>query len=201
MVCDIQSLLAELDTILSKVSSSRHLVMLREMTELFLAHAASCTEEQVAVFDAVIKRLAQDIGPSGQAELSGRLAAMDGAPADTIGQLSNSDDIAVSGPVLERSTVLKDSDLVGIAKKKSQRHLLAIAGRAQINGTVTDVLVDRGDTAVKLKVVANEGAQFSEFGYACLISAASKDKKLATVAAKRGDIPAELQPFLQMALG
>ena len=166
MMCDTPSLLAELDTVLSKVSSSRHLLMLRQVTELFLAHAASYTDEQVALFDAIIKRLARDIGPGAQAELSGRLAAMDCAPTDTIGQLSNSDDISVSGPVLEKSTVLKDSDLVGIAKTKSQHHLLAIAGRAQINGAVTDVLVDRGDVAVKHKVVANAGAQISEFGFA-----------------------------------
>lgn len=198
---DIQPLLSELDAVLSKVSGARHQLMLRQVTELYLAHADSWTEQQVAVFDAVIKRLAQDIGPRAQAQLSALLASMDSAPADTIGQLSNSDDIAVSGPILEKSKVLKDSDLVGIAKHKSQRHLLAIAGRTEIKDTVTDVLVDRGDTKVKHKVIANEGAHFSETGYARLISAASKDRHLAAMVAKRDDIPSELQPFLKVALG
>jgi uncharacterized protein (DUF2336 family) len=201
MMCDPQSLIDELDTVLSKVSPSRHLVMLRQVTELFLAHAEAWSAEQVAVFDAVIKRLAKDIGPRGQAELSRMLAAMDAAPADTIGELSHSDNIAVSGPVLEKSKVLKDTDLVGIAKSKGQGHLLAIAGRSEIADAVTDVLVDRGDKAVKHKVIANEGAQFSEFGFARLISDASRDKALAAIVAKRDDIPAELQPFLQVALG
>jgi uncharacterized protein (DUF2336 family) len=201
MTYDPESLISELDTVLNKVSPSRHLMMLQQVTELFLAHAEAWSEEQVAVFDAVIKRLAKDIGPRGQAELSRMLAAMDAAPIDTIGALSASDNIAVSGPVLEKSKLLKDTDLVGIAKSKGQGHLLAIAGRSEIADAVTDVLVDRGDKAVKHKVIANEGAQFSEFGFARLISDASRDKALAAIVAKRDDIPVELQPFLQVALG
>lgn len=198
---DIQSLLTDLDTVLSKVSDQRHLLMLRQVTELFLAHAGRCTEEQAAIFDTVIGRLSRDIGRLGQAELAARLATMEGAPTDTIGQLSNSDDIAVAGPVLEKSTVLTDDELAGIAKKKSQRHLLAIAGRAQINDTVTDVLVDRGDAKVKHKVIANEGARFSESGFARLVSDAGRDRQLAAKVAKRPDVPPELQPFLQVSLG
>ena len=166
-----------------------------------MAHAGSCTEEQVAIFDAVIARLSRDIGRIGQAELAGRLATMAGAPADTIGQLSHSDDIAVAGPVLEKSTVLTDTDLAGIARMKSQRHLLAIAGRARIADTVTDVLVDRGDSKVKHKIIDNEGARFSESGFARLVSDASRDKQLAAKVARRPDVPEELQPFLQVVLG
>lgn len=201
MTADAQTLLTEIDVVLDKVSDQRHLVMLRQVTELFMAHAGSCTEEQVAIFDAVIARLSRDIGRHGQAELATRLAVMEDAPADTIGQLSNSDDIAVAGPLLERSSVLSDNDLADIAQKKSQRHLLAIAGRARINDMVTDVLVDRGDAKVRHKVIDNEGAHFSESGFARLVTAASVDKLLAAKVARRPDVPEELQPFLQMALG
>lgn len=197
---DTQALLSELDGVLRTVSRTRHLDMLRQMTDLFLAQAASYTAEQVELFDAVIKRLSQNISSRDLIELSARLAVLDGAPEDTVVHLSESDDIAVSGPVLERSNVLKDTVLVGIAKTKSQGHLLAIAGRNQIHDSITDVLVDRGDTAVRHKVIANEGAAFSEFGFARLVSAASKDKKLAEMVAGREDIPAELQSFLAMSL-
>ena len=112
---DTQSLLSELDGVLRSVSRTRHLDMLRQMTDLFLAQAASYTAEQVALFDAVIKRLSQNISSRDLIELSARLAALDGAPEDTVVQLSESDDIAVSGPVLERSNVLKDTVLVGVS--------------------------------------------------------------------------------------
>lgn len=200
MTGETQALLSELNGVLRTVSRTRHIEILRQVTDLFLSNAAAYTPDQRAIFDAVIKRLAQNVSSRDLIDLSGRLAAMDTAPADTVAQLSTSDDINVSGPILEKSSVLKDSDLVGIAKTKGQHHLMAIANREHINAIVTDVLVDRGDNAVKQKVLANEGAEISEFGFACLISAASKDKKLAEVVAKREDIPEELQSFLEAAL-
>lgn len=200
MAGETQALLSELDGALNNASRTRHLDMLRKTTDLFLENAASYTAEQVALFDAVIKRLSQNISSRDLIELSRRLAAFDGAPEDTVVQLSESDDIAVSGPVLERSNMLSDAVLVGIAKTKSQGHLMAIASRQHIHDSVTDVLVDRGDTAVRHKVIANEGAAFSEFGFARLVSAASKDKKLAEIVSQREDIPAELQSFLEMTL-
>jgi len=200
MTGEAEALLSELNGVLRTVSRTRHIEILRQVASLFLSNAANYTPEQREIFDVVIKRLAQNVSSRDLIDLSGRLAAMDGAPADTVAQLSASDDIAVSGPILEKSNVLKDSDLVGIAKTKSQSHLMAIANRQHINAIVTDVLVDRGDSAVKQKVLANEGAEISEFGFACLVSAASKDRKLAEIVAKRDDVPAELQSFLTVAL-
>ncbi|AXK80121.1 DUF2336 domain-containing protein [Pseudolabrys taiwanensis] len=200
MTGEAEVLLSELNGVLRTVSRTRHIEMLRQVANLFLSNAPIYTAEQREVFDVVIKRLAQNVSSRDLIDLSGRLAAMDAAPADTVAQLSASDDIAVSGPILEKSNVLTDNDLIGIAKTKSQNHLMAIANRRHINAIVTDVLVDRGDSAVKQKVLTNEGAEISEFGFACLVSAASKDRKLAEIVAKRDDVPAELQSFLSVAL-
>lgn len=201
MTAHAQTLLSELNGTLRTVSRTRHLEMLRQMTDLFLASAAHCTPELKEVFDVIIKRLAQNISSRDLIDLAKRLATMDDAPADTIAQLSACDDINVAGPILEKSTVLTDNDLVAVAKSKGQGHLMAIASRRHIASIVTDVLVERGDTSVKEKVLANGGAEISEFGFACLISAASKDKKLAEIVSKREDIPEELQSFLSVALG
>lgn len=193
-----ESLLQELDATLARVTPSRRLAMLRQMTELFLT--GSYTPEQVAVFDGVIKRLTEGVASRDLIELSSRLAMMEGAPAETVMRLSSDDDPAVSAPVLEKSDVLQDADLVGIARSKSQGHLLAIAGRKRIADVVTDVLVERGSPAVKRKVTANGGAAISENSFARLISDARTDKDLAGMVKKRADIPEELKPFLEMAL-
>lgn len=153
------------------------------------------------MFDAVFKRLTEGIEPRALIEFSGRLAGFDSAPTDIINRLSSADDVAIAGPVLEKSNLLSDETLVGVAKTKSQGHLLAIAARTRINDAVTDVLVERGNSDVKRKVTANEGALFSETGFARLVADARADKKFAGLVAKRKDIPAELQPFLDMVLG
>ena len=201
MIQQTQALLSDLDATLAKASNVRRSDMLRRMTDLLLSSAPSYSPEAVAIFDAVMQRLTQDVEPKALAELSGRLAATDAAPAELIMRLSQSDDIAVSGPVLEKSNLLGDNTLVGVASTKGQGHLLAIAGRVSINDVVTDVLVDRGDPAVRCKVTANVGAKISENGFARLVTEARRDKRLAALVNQRSDIPAELLPFIKMSVG
>ena len=71
-------------------------------------------------------------------------------------QLAKDDDIAVAGPVLQQSPRLAETDLVDIARTKSQAHLLAISGRTGIAEAVTDVLVRRGDREVVRSVADNQ---------------------------------------------
>jgi len=198
---DQESLLTDVDRVLASTSAAKRLAMLRKITDLLLTSGNVYTDEQVAIFDAVMERLTKGIEGKALVELSSRLAEMEGAPAETISHLSSNDDIAVSGPVLKAAPGLKDETLVDVAKTKSQLHLLAIASRALINAVVTDVLVERGDPAVKSKMLANANAHISEMGFVRLIDEASRDKAFANVIAKRDDVPAELQPFLKLALG
>ncbi len=115
--------------------------------------------------------------------------------------MSRNDDITIAGPVLEKSTVLTDENLIDVAKVKSQDHLSAIAARAQVNEPVTDVLVERGNADVAQRVLANQGARLSEMGFVRLVDGARRDKTLAEAVAKRPDLPPELKPFLKMSLG
>jgi uncharacterized protein (DUF2336 family) len=195
-----QSLMSELDATLSKIPGSRHLVILQRVTDLFLLNTGTYTEEQIAIFDDVISRLIENMDSAALIELSTRLSSHRLVPANVAARLSNSDDIAVSGPTLEKSEALSDQTLVDIAAKKSQKHLAAIAGRSQISELVTDVLVDRGNADVSHKVTTNLGARISEIGFVKLINRAKKDRDLATAISNRGDLPDELMPFLKLAL-
>jgi len=191
-------LLSELDESLGRSSSARRGQMLRQVTDLLLAGELSYSQDQIRVFDAVMQKLAEDAEPRALIELSARLATLDSAPVDVIIRLSRNSDIEVYRPVLESSNALNDSALVGIASSMGQGHLLAIAARVRINGVVTDVLVDRGNKAVRCKVTANSGAEISERGFARLITESKHDQELAALVVQRKDIPAELQPFLKL---
>ena len=175
-------------------------MILRRVTDLFLVDAGNYSDEQVAIFDDVISRLIEDIGQPALIELSARLAPVAKAPANVVARLSGSDDIEISGPALEKSDSLTDDTLAEIAGKKSQKHLVAIAGRARINEIVTDILVDRGNPEVARKVTANLGARLSELGFVKLIKRAKTDKPLAAAIATRTDMPSELEPFLKLTL-
>jgi len=195
-----QSLITELDATLSNISDARHLMILRRVTDLFLVAAGNYSDEQIAIFDDVISRLIEDIDQPALIDLSARLAPVAKAPTNVVARLSGYDDIEISGPALEKSNSLTDDTLAEIAGKKSQKHLVAIAGRTRINEIVTDILVDRGNSEVARKVTANLGARLSELGFVKLIKRAKSDKSLATMIATRTDMPSELEPFLKLTL-
>jgi uncharacterized protein (DUF2336 family) len=199
MTPDAKLLIAQFDAALGRVPISQHLGIQRQVTDLFLGCASSYSERQAAILNGVMGRLIERIDRRALLELSGRLAAVDNAPANVIGRLSNDNDIAIAGPVLEKSNVLTDENLVAIAKIKSQDHLAAIAGRKRISEIVTDVLVERGNGDVACKVAANAGALFSELGFVKVVHIARGNEALAMALANRKDVPEELQPFLQLA--
>lgn len=185
-------LFAELEATLTNGQGSQRFTILRKITDLFLAGVDTYSDDHVAVFEELMNRLIQRIERQALVELSGKLADVDRAPVSVIGRLSYDDDIGIAGPILERSNVLTDDDLVEIARTKSQAHLSAIAGRAIITEPVTDVLIDRGNAEVAHKVTANAGARFSRFGLNKAVTRAERDVPLALAVADRIDLPADL---------
>jgi uncharacterized protein (DUF2336 family) len=76
-------------------------------------------DDQIAVFDDVLRKLIERIETRALVELSSRLAPIGNAPIETIRRLAWSDEIAVAGPVLSGSARLTTNDLVKIAATKS----------------------------------------------------------------------------------
>ena len=106
-----------------------------------------------------------------------------------IRRLARNDEIAVAGPVLTQSARLTSDDLIEIAGSKSQQHLLAISGRRELEETVTDVLIERGDRETVHRLARNAGARFSENGFTTLVRNAESDESLAEKLGLRLDIP------------
>lgn len=186
------SLIDELETVLTSGSSVQRADILQRVTDLFLHGKETYREEHVALFDDVMVHLIDQIERYALIRLSRQLAPIGNAPTNVVHQLAQSDDIAVSGPVIEKSSVLTDEVLVEIARTKSQKHLAAIAARDAIAETITDVLVDRGDMEVTRKVTANKGARFSKQGFNKVVDKAHEDEELAEVFVNRGDVPPDV---------
>jgi uncharacterized protein (DUF2336 family) len=183
------SIIAELEDALSSGASHRRVETLRRVTDLFLNDADRFTEEQVALFDDVITRLSDSMEVAVRQELAERLAPVMSAPKTVLRSLAQADEIDVARPILLLSAQLDDTILADIARTKSQEHMLAIAGRASVGETVTDVLVERGDARVTRSVAANEGARFSPKTYDALVEKSKGDDVLAEAVGLRKDIP------------
>lgn len=189
---DRDSLIVELENAIQRGSSEQCAATIRRVTDLFTDRSPQLNQDHIELFDDVILRLAAEIETKARAELARRLSVIDNAPARVMSQLAHDDEISVAAPVLVRSKSLTDADLVQIAKTKSQAHLLALSNRSKVTEAVTDILVDRGDSAVLFNVASNSGANFSEDGFATLVERAGTDDALAARVGQRPDIPQPL---------
>ena len=85
--------------------------ILRQVTDLFLVNVGKYSKDQLGVYDDVFSRLVETIEITARAELSHRLAAISGAPLNTIRSLALDNDITVAEPILSQSRDLDDAFL------------------------------------------------------------------------------------------
>jgi uncharacterized protein (DUF2336 family) len=174
--------------------------LLRRVTDLLIGGAENYSDHQIAIFGDIMGRLTENAEIAALIALSEKLAPLDRVPMNVVAGLARNDDIAISGPVLELSSVLSDETLVDIATTKWPNHLVAIAGRDRLSETITELLIHRGNSEVALRLIGNHGARISELGFVKLIGQAKTDKTVAAAIATRTDMPTELAPFLKLTL-
>jgi uncharacterized protein (DUF2336 family) len=184
--------LREIEYALETASGAEREVLLRRMTDLFLAGADTFGEDHVAVFDALMARMLNDAGEATLADLSERLASVHNAPRKVLKQLATNDAEAISTPVLRQSQRLGDDDLAAIAQEKGDAHLAAIAARERVSEHLVETLLERGGDRVARTVAANASAKLSKTALTRLVKRAAKDTTLAVTMADRTEVPAVL---------
>ncbi len=184
-----KSLIDELEDAIAHADLRHRATVMRRLTDLFIMNGAGFSEEHVAMFDEVMSRLVTAIDSSARAEFGDLLATNPNAPTKTSRILALDDEIKVAGPILSHSSAIDEATLIECAKTKSQDHLYAISLRDTIGEAVTDVLLERGDTAVVRSTAKNPGAKFSEFGHTTLVTRSQADGELALRVWSRSDIP------------
>jgi uncharacterized protein (DUF2336 family) len=199
-MAEARSLIVELDAAVGRASNPWRSELLRRVTDLLVGDVENYSDHQVAIFGDIMGRLIENVETPALIELGARLAPLNRAPMNVITSLARNDDMAVAGPVLEFANTLSDDTLVDIAMTKWPNQLAAIAGRGGLTETITDLLIDRGNADVMLKLIGNHGARISERGFVRLIGQAKTDKTIAAAIAARTDLPAELTPFLKLTL-
>ena len=115
-----RSILSELEDAIS-TRSGQTSAILRQVTDLFLVNVGRYSEDQLEAFTTTfsLEALVETIEVTARAELSHGLAAISGAPMNTIRSLALDDDISVAEPVLAQSRDLDDAFLAQCAATKS----------------------------------------------------------------------------------
>lgn len=187
---DIQHL-ENLARMAKESSSEGRLVLLREVTDLFLEEPDSLNESEIVGFDGVMNILAAEVEIKARKHLAEQLAEIDAAPPDIIHRLA-ADDIAVAQPVLIQSSVLKDDVLLDIIKKQGQEHMLAITKREVVSETVSDAIVEKGNDEVLESLASNDGAQLSTQAMQTMVQRSENSVALNEAMRARQDVPGAL---------
>lgn len=176
-------------------SSDKRRELLQEVSNLFVDGADAHSDRETLLFGDVLARLLDQVSVDDRAAVSSKVAGLERTPRELALKLAN-DELPVAAPVLQFSPVLTDDDLIDLASRQSQGHLKAISQRAEISASVTDVLVERGDSDVLNAVTRNLGARFSDHGFATLADKAAADHELGEALSFRADMPPSVAKLL-----
>ncbi|WBQ12883.1 DUF2336 domain-containing protein [Hyphomonadaceae bacterium BL14] len=165
--------------------------MLRDVTDLFIEEIPSQNSTIYAEFDALLQSLAKKVNEHARATLSERLADCAQAPHELVLQLAM-DAIAVAGPILLRSSVLNDDDLVNIVEKQNQEHIRAIAERESVSEKVSRAIAVKGDDTSLARLILNEGAKVDRFTFEIATERAEHSPIIQGSLVRRSNTPADL---------
>lgn len=116
----------------------------------------------------ILHKVVVDVEMSVRKSLSESLAERSDTPAALIKLLAN-DDIEVAYPLLTRSPLLGDADLIEIVENRALEHQFAIAMRYSVSEDVSSALVKNGQPTVIETLLRNENARLSQATVAYLV--------------------------------
>jgi uncharacterized protein (DUF2336 family) len=172
-------------------SSEKRRELLRDVTDLFLESASLYSDSERGHFGAIIGKVAADMEIAVRQHLAETLADEGSAPPDLIAQLAH-DDISVARPILTKSLVLRETDLLSVAQTRGQDHLASLAQRPTVTASVSDVLVSRGDDRVLMNLVENTTAELSRAAIETIVDRSEKNDALQGPLIARPDLPIDL---------
>jgi uncharacterized protein (DUF2336 family) len=185
------SKLENLIEVAHEASSDKRRELLEGVTDLFMDDGPGLNDQEQVIAADILGKVVTEVEREVRARLSHRLAGLDDAPADLIRQLA-SDEIQVARPLLERSGVLSDQDLIDVINNQGKEHQLSVSLRGSVSEGVSDALVARGDDEVVLSLINNAGAEISRGTMEAIVDRSETSEQLHEPLLNRKDLPPDL---------
>ncbi len=150
--------------------------------------------------DSVLQLLVKDLEKNVRQSLAETLAASPNLPHDVAMRMAH-DDIEIARPVLERSPVLSDEELVEIVRTHAMQYALAVAGREHLSEFLSDNLVATGAAEVVTRLVGNAGAKISAATLTRMAEDYRTDEAVQERLVRRPVLPYELVDQMVGAIG
>lgn len=149
------------------------------------------SDQELALMNDILKKLIQEVAGPIRKSLAEKLARTKTAPVEVIEILAN-EEIDISAAILQHSELLSDHALIGIVRKRTHSHRLAIAMRKHIAGGVCDALVEAKEPDIIKRLLENHGAQISQATLAYLVDQSMTVDEFQEPLLRRNDLASDL---------
>jgi uncharacterized protein (DUF2336 family) len=181
----------QLMTLARQKSDQAREQLFEAMGDVFLERNTVLTLQERALITDILEKLIREVSREIRRKLTVKLADAPGTPRELAVLLAN-DEIDIASPMLLRSTVLQDADLIEIVRNRSTQHLLAIAMRRDLSTAVADALVESGEKDVIRTLLENQDAHISRATMAYLVEQSKAVDEFQEPLVRRRDLPPEL---------
>jgi uncharacterized protein (DUF2336 family) len=158
------------------------------VSTLFEHQNATFSLQERALATDILRRLSKDVEMAIRIGLAERLADSALAPQELILLLAD-DKIEVSRPILARSPVLTDADLVQLIGTRTHDHQICIAERPAIGVTVSAALARGACEAAVIALLRNKSARIGDETFAEIAERARQQQALQNPLILRDDLP------------
>jgi len=133
----------------------------RVIEDLFDRRSNTISARERDLMFNILHGIIHEVEESIRASLSRRITSYSDAPLELVHYLAN-DKIDVAFPILTKSKVLRDADLIDVVRIRTHEHQLAITLRSDVSEEISDALVEVGDEGVIESLLKNGNARISE---------------------------------------
>jgi uncharacterized protein (DUF2336 family) len=165
--------------------------LVETVSDLFFGTKKTLSDRERALMIEILRRLIHDVEMAVRKALAERLSVEPDAPSDLIVALAN-DEIDVAHPILVKSNVLQDPELIEIIHQRTMEHQLAVAVRQRLSPVVSDALVATGNADVIRTLLENHGAEINQATLGYLVEQSKRVDSYQNPLVMRPDLSAEL---------
>ena len=158
------------------------------VASLYRVQGSHLTDRERALMREILQTLTRDVEMAIRVALAERLAEDTAAPNDLILLLAD-DTIEVARPVILRSPLLTDEDMLHLIADADVGHQEAVAARPHIGETVSAALAKSEHETVLVTLVRNATARISSDTYAVLVDKSRQIVTLQEPITHRKDLP------------
>lgn len=133
-----------------------------------LCNATPPGTEASPVLSDIFLTLARQAERDIRASLAASLADAEWAPSAVLKLLAQ-DEIDIARPIIARSPLLLDGDLIQILIETTLEHQIEVARRPHLSGRVADAIIDAGEPATMTALASNRTAEVSPDGMRRLV--------------------------------